>query len=97
MSVHMHIKLFMNRFFLSVQFQREQMKQYCSRYPQLKALPSSDHIRDYTYKHLLYDDNKKIIFCYIPKGIEFAIFVHVYSTYVQYVCTVCTVRMYVCM
>jgi hypothetical protein len=49
------------------EFQREQMKQYCSRYPQLKALPSSDHIRDYTYKHLLYDDNKKIIFCYIPK------------------------------
>ena len=50
------------------QFQQAQMKSFCDRFPDLYLSPTKDWLRKDMFKHLLYNDEKKIIFCYVPKG-----------------------------
>ena len=42
------------------QWQRKQINNYCQKY-------DSADLRQFFYSFLLYDDNKKIVFCYVPK------------------------------
>lgn len=45
------------------------MNQFCEHFNYSSKLPKEDrHRRDGLYQHLLYDDAKKIIFCYVPKA-----------------------------
>ena len=45
------------------------MKQFCSSiYPAVRNGTHTEEEDEDLYRHLLYDDSKKIIFCYVPKG-----------------------------
>lgn len=46
-----------------LQWQRKQINTYCQKHG-LDHMVADDY---HEYQHLLYDDNKKIIFCYVPK------------------------------
>ena len=46
-----------------LQWQRKQIKQYCKEHNFQNSLPSDKKL----YAHLLYDDRKKLIHCYVPK------------------------------
>lgn len=51
---------------LFVQFQKEAMFEFCHQHPE--EMPA-DEARQYELlKHLLYDDEQEVIFCYVPKG-----------------------------
>ena len=46
-----------------LQWQRKQIKQYCKKHNFGNSLPANSK----QYVHLLYDDGKKIIYCFVPK------------------------------
>ena len=58
----------MLHFFLLTQFQKAAMVEFCQQHPETGSMPA-DEVRQYDlFKHLLYDDEKEVIFCYVPKG-----------------------------
>ena len=44
------------------------MAQFCIHYNHSVDLPQDNYTRQELYHHLLYDDSKRIIFCYVPKS-----------------------------
>ena len=44
------------------------MAQFCVHYNHSVGLPQDNYTRHELYHHLLYDDSKRIIFCYVPKS-----------------------------
>ena len=63
----------------SLQWQKRQVEHYCAKYglEHLEyALPNDtgreNYFRKKLYRHLIFDDKQKILFCFIPK-------VHVYD------------------
>ena len=51
---------------LFMQFQKQAMFEFCKQHPE--GMPV-DELRQYELlRHLLYDDEKEVIFCYVPKG-----------------------------
>lgn len=50
------------------QFQQNQVEQFCRRGNYLSILPSNPEDLSTLFTHLLYDDSKKIVFCYVPKN-----------------------------
>ena len=44
------------------------MAQFCIQYNHSVDLPKDNYTRNELYHHLLYDDSKRIIFCYVPKS-----------------------------
>ena len=44
------------------------MKQFCSLHPPVRNDTPTQEEEEDVFRHLLYDDNKEIIFCYVPKG-----------------------------
>ena len=53
---------------LPLQFQRYHMKEFCALNQISPALPSRIKDLDTLFKHLLYDDSRKIVLCYVPKN-----------------------------
>ena len=52
-----------------VQYQKLAMKRFCADHPSRGAKPPKGTRQNQDlYKHLLYNDETKIIFCYIPKS-----------------------------
>lgn len=51
-----------------IQFQQNQVEQFCRRGNYLSILPSNPEDLSTLFTHLLYDDSKKIVFCYVPKN-----------------------------
>lgn len=51
---------------LFCQFQQHQMKKFCQ--VDKAHLPSSPESLTTLFTHLLYDDSKRIVFCYVPKN-----------------------------
>ena len=53
-----------------LQWQKRQIDHYCKKYGLDKlnnTLPTDPHIREKLYRHLIFDDKKKLLFCFIPK------------------------------
>ena len=50
------------------QFQQEQVNRFCHRHYMSSQLPSSPEELSHLFSHLLYDDSKKVVFCYVPKN-----------------------------
>ena len=51
------------------QFQRKVMRQFCSLHSTGRNdTPTQEGEEEDLFRHLLYDDSKEIIFCYVPKG-----------------------------
>ena len=44
------------------------VEEFCSKHPDLREAPRKEWLRKDMFKHLLYNDDKKILFCYVPKG-----------------------------
>ena len=62
--------------YLYSQWQREQVDKYCTKHGRDKlalTLPTSTHSkiidRRNLFRHLIFDDKRKLIFCFIPKVI----------------------------
>ena len=51
-----------------VQYYSRKVNQFCEHFNYSTKLPEDRNRRDGLYQHLLYDDAKKIIFCYVPKA-----------------------------
>ena len=51
-----------------MQFQQKQIAALCHRYlfSREMKLPGKDGLREY-YSHLIFDDHRKSLFCYVPK------------------------------
>ena len=64
----MVLDLFMYICFSCTQFQQTQVEQFCERENYLSILPSNPEDLSTLFTHLLYDDSKKIVFCYVPKN-----------------------------
>ena len=48
----------------------EQVDAYCQKYHLEKVaytLPESRHIQQNLYRHLIFDDSRKLLFCFVPK------------------------------
>ena len=43
------------------------MKQFCSLYHLSSRLPTTPTDLDALFQHLLYDDSKRLVYCYVPK------------------------------
>jgi hypothetical protein len=61
-------------FFSSVQWQRQQVDKFCKKYGEdelLYLLPnnstSEKQLRYKLFRHLLYDDERRTLLCFIPK------------------------------
>ena len=50
------------------QMQQYNIEQFCGQNKISKALPSHSFDMDVLFKHLLYDDSKRMVFCYVPKN-----------------------------
>ena len=50
------------------QYYSRKVNQFCEHFNYSTKLPEDRNRRDGLYQHLLYDDSKKIIFCYVPKA-----------------------------
>jgi hypothetical protein len=52
-----------------IQFQKKQMEKYClGNGNSIGNLPSTPQSLTTLFTHLLYDDSKRIVFCYVPKN-----------------------------
>ena len=52
------------------QFQMERVDKYCQEHGHLGGkflLPSGEDERELLYRHLLYDDNRRALFCFVEK------------------------------
>ena len=49
-----------------MQFQQQVMFNFCHLHPD--SMPADEGRQYELLKHLLYDDEKEVIFCYVPKG-----------------------------
>ena len=50
-----------------MQYQQHEWAQFCNCYNYSSELPQDDDSQKNLFHHLLYDDSKKVIFCYAPK------------------------------
>ena len=50
------------------QYQRGETDRFCGSNKLSKALPSKMEQLEDLFKHLLYDDSRRIVFCYVPKN-----------------------------
>ena len=51
-----------------LQYHSKKMDHFCKHFNYSSTLPEDRNRRGGLYRHLLYDDSKKIIFCYVPKA-----------------------------
>ncbi len=52
-----------------MQFQQDQVDLFCQHHTHPPStLPLEDIELDSLFKHLLYDDSRKMVFCYVPKN-----------------------------
>ena len=58
------------RIFLHLQFQQEQMHEFCAEAADHidLQLPTSSEELNTLFQHLLYDDSRRMVFCYVPKN-----------------------------
>ena len=53
---------------IMLQYYTAKVNQFCKHFNYSTKLPEDRNRRDGLYQHLLYDDSKKINFCYVPKA-----------------------------
>ena len=58
--------------FLILQFQKKQVKKFCKSYGshKLYSFPEGARQREEVYRHLLFDDSRKTVFCFVEKAGE---------------------------
>ena len=52
---------------LLIQFQSAQVEKFCQRHGITSALPSEQHSLQLLFHHLIYSDDREVLFCYVPK------------------------------